>query len=327
MLSQLEAMYVIEVTHLTKRYGPHTAVSDLNFRLEPGRIYGLLGPNGAGKSTTMNLMAGCLAPTEGTVTVDGLDLFQTPRQAKGKIGYLPELLPLYPDMTVEEYLRFVGRARGLKAPAERTAAVMDRTSVADVSRRLIRNLSKGYQQRVGIAQALIADPEIVILDEPTVGLDPKQITEIRELIASLRGKCTVVLSSHILSEVQAVCDHVLILNKGRLLASGTPEELERRAAGRPRLILTVRADRDTVERILRDVPGIRKMDYTPGGDGTALVELETDRARNEQVFLAFSRAQCPILQMQESRATLESVFLELTEQTKEVPGHDGDLHP
>lgn len=319
---------MIEVTRLTKRYGRFEAVSDLNFRLDSGLIYGLLGPNGAGKSTTMNLMTGCLAPTEGTVTIDGLDLYKDARRAKAKLGYLPELPPLYPDMTVEEYLRFVGQSRKLKGAALRSRmdAVMRQTQVRDVRRRLIKTLSKGYRQRVGIAQALIGAPEVIILDEPTVGLDPKQIAEIRDLIVSLRGKQTVVLSSHILSEVQAVCDQVLILDHGKLRASGTPEELERRFSGKSGLTLSVRADQPTVEHILRAVPGIERLVYTSQPDGTATVALETDKARNEQVFLAFSHAGCPILQMQETKASLEDVFLELTDHAEqEVPAHGGDL--
>lgn len=317
---------MIEGIHLTKRYGQREAVSDLSFRLDAGQIYGLLGPNGAGKSTTMNLMTGCLAPTSGTVTIDGLDIYKDAKRAKGKIGYLPEQPPLYPDMTVTEYLRFVGSARKLKGAAlqERLDAVIGQTQLHDVGRRLIRTLSKGYRQRVGIAQALIGDPDVVILDEPTVGLDPKQITEIRELIGSLRGKHTVLLSSHILSEVQAVCDHVLILDHGKLRASGTPDELERQFLGTPKLTLTVRADQPTVEHVLRKVPGIHRLVYTTGVDGTATVELEMDESRNEQVFLAFSQAKCPILQMQETKASLEDIFLELTD-SEEAAGHDGDL--
>lgn len=318
---------MIEATHLTKVYGRHTAVSDLCFRLEAGKIYGLLGPNGAGKSTTMNLMTGCLAPTSGHVTVDGLDLYKDAKRAKAKLGYLPEVPPLYPNMTVGEYLRFTGRARKLdKATLDkRMDAVMTQTQLHDVKHRLIRTLSKGYRQRVGIAQALIGDPEVIVLDEPTVGLDPKQISEIRELISMLGGKHTVVLSSHILSEVQAVCDHILILDHGSLRASGTPEDLKQQFVSKPKLILSVRADHAAVERILRDVPGIDTLTYTSGDDGTATVELETDKARNEQVFLAFSKAQCPILQMKETKVSLEDIFLELTDRPEqEDPHHDGN---
>lgn len=319
---------MIEVTHLTKVYNRHTAVSDLCFRLEAGKIYGLLGPNGAGKSTTLNLITGCLAPTSGTVTIDGLDIYKDAKRAKAKIGYLPEIPPLYPNMTVGEYLRFTGQVRRLSrsALADRVNAAMAQTQIQDAERCLIRTLSKGYRQRIGIAQTLIGNPEVIILDEPTVGLDPKQISEIRELISRLGRQHTVVLSSHILSEVQAVCDHVLILDHGKLRASGTPESLEQQFSGKPKLTLSVRADQDTVKRILRDVPGIDTLTYTPEAHGIATVTLETDRARNEQVFLAFSQAQCPILQMQETKVSLENIFLELTDQPEqEGAKHVGDL--
>lgn len=319
---------MIEVTHLTEVYNRHTAVSDLCFRLEAGKIYGLLGPNGAGKSTTLNLITGCLAPTSGTVTIDGLDIYKDAKRAKAKIGYLPEIPPLYPNMTVGEYLRFTGQVRRLSrsALADRVNAAMAQTQIQDAERCLIRTLSKGYRQRIGIAQTLIGNPEVIILDEPTVGLDPKQISEIRELISRLGGQHTVVLSSHILSEVQAVCDHVLILDHGKLRASGTPESLEQQFSGKPKLTLSVRADQDTVKRILRDVPGIDTLTYTPEAHGIATVTLETDRARNEQVFLAFSQAQCPILQMQETKVSLENIFLELTDQPEQKGAkHVGDL--
>lgn len=318
---------MIEVSHLTKRYGKHEAVSDLCFTLEPGKIYGLLGPNGAGKSTTMNLMTGCLAPTEGSVTIGGLDIYKDAVAAKRKLGYLPELPPLYPDMTAEEYLRFVGQARHIGKPLlqERIDTVMVQTRISDVSHRLIKTLSKGYCQRVGIAQALIGNPEVIILDEPTVGLDPKQIMDIRDLIKSLGGTHTVVLSSHILSEVQAVCDHILILDHGKLRANGTPEELERQFMGAPKLTLTVRADMAAVLHILQNVPGIRNIAYHSLPDGTASVELETDGAQNEPVFRAFSQANCPILQMNESKVSLEDIFLELTQTEEQEDTHDSDL--
>ena len=321
---------MIKVSHLTKQYGNRTAVSDLNFELEDGRIYGFLGPNGAGKSTTMNMMTGCLAPTEGTVTIDGLDIYRQARQAKHLIGYLPEIPPLYPDLTVTEYLRFVAEAKKI-SKSERSdamARVLESTQLTQVQDRLIRHLSKGYRQRVGIAQALLGDPKIIILDEPSVGLDPKQITEIRELIVSLGGDHTVVLSSHILSEVQAVCDHVLIIDHGKLVASGAPTDLEKQFQGSVKLELTVRLDEKALRRILEKVPGIRQIHYTPEPDGTARVELETDKDRNEQVFLAFSQAGCPILQMTTSKASLEDIFLELTgseETAPEVNEHDSDL--
>lgn len=305
---------MITVNRLTKQYGSRRAVSDLNFSLETGKIYGLLGPNGAGKSTTLNMITGCLAPTEGTVTIDGLDIYQNAKAAKAKLGYLPEIPPLYPEMTVREYLLFVAEAK--KIPQKQRSAalesVMTRTDIADVQSRLIKQLSKGYRQRIGIAQALLGDPEVVILDEPSVGLDPKQMMEIREMIAALKGSHTVILSSHILSEVQAVCDRVLIINQGKLIAQGTPEELEQQFHAAPRVELTVKAEEAAVREILSHVPGICALTYAANDDGTARVTLETQQVQNEQIFLAFSQAGCPILQMTSGKANLEDIFLELT---------------
>ena len=226
---------MIEVSHLTKRYGTHTAIADLSFHIEKGQIYGLLGPNGAGKSTTMNIMTGCLSASSGSVTVGGHDIFEEAGPAKRLLGYLPERPPLYLDRTAWENLSFVGQAKGVAKEDldEQIHHVMEVTRIADVSQRLIKNLSKGYQQRVGIAQALLGDPEVVILDEPTVGLDPKQIIEIRSLIRDLGHDHTVILSSHILSEVQAVCQTILILSHGKLVACDTPAGLEKRFAGGP----------------------------------------------------------------------------------------------
>ena len=219
---------MIEVKHLTKRYGNHTAVSNLSFTIQKGQIYGFLGPNGAGKSTTMNIMTGCLAATAGEVKVGGYDIFEEAEKAKKLIGYLPELPPLYLDRTPREYLRFVAEAKGVPAKKvpEQLDHVMNVTQIKDVADRMIKNLSKGYKQRVGIAQALLGDPEVIILDEPTVGLDPAQIIEIRELIKELGKEHTVILSSHILSEVQAVCQTVMIISKGKLVACDTPDNLE-----------------------------------------------------------------------------------------------------
>lgn len=309
---------LIEVKNLTKRYGGYTAVSDLSFTIDNGRIYGFLGPNGAGKSTTMNIMTGCLAATEGSVSIDGLDIFEDAAKAKRRIGYLPELPPLYPDMTPREYLRFVAQAKGLdkKQTAEQIARAEEVTQIEDVENRLIRNLSKGYRQRVGIAQALLGDPEVIILDEPTVGLDPKQITEIRDLIRKLGEKHTVILSSHILSEVRAVCDHIMIISKGKLVASDTPEKLEQLFAGKAALELTVKATREQVSAALRGVSGITKLEVADAGNGisTASIEYEDVGADEiaEAVFFAFCAVHKPVLRMESVRASLEDVFLELT---------------
>ena len=307
---------MIEVSHLTKRYGGHTAVSDLSFTIEKGQIYGFLGPNGAGKSTTMNIMTGCLAASEGEVRIDGHDIFEEPQQAKRLIGYLPEQPPLYLDRTPREYLTFVGRAKGIKDKAlpEQIGRVMEVTQITDVADRLIKHLSKGYRQRVGIAQALLGDPEVVILDEPTVGLDPKQIIEIRSLIQSLGQKHTVILSSHILSEVQAVCQTILIISKGHLVACDTPENLERLFSGSAAVDLTVEAGEAQTREILAPLDHIRSVDVRPEGTDRCQVTLETDGDEGvcRAVFFAFSRAGRVILRMTDAKASLEDIFIELT---------------
>ena len=307
---------MIEVSHLTKRYGGHTAVSDLSFTIEKGQIYGFLGPNGAGKSTTMNIMTGCLAASEGEARIDGHDIFEEPQQAKRLIGYLPEQPPLYLDRTPREYLTFVGRAKGIKDKAlpEQIGRVMEVTQITDVADRLIKHLSKGYRQRVGIAQALLGDPEVVILDEPTVGLDPKQIIEIRSLIQSLGQKHTVILSSHILSEVQAVCQTILIISKGHLVACDTPENLERLFSGSAAVDLTVEAGEAQTREILAPLDHIRSVDVRPEGADRCQVTLETDGDEGvcRAVFFAFSRAGRAILRMTDAKASLEDIFIELT---------------
>lgn len=324
---------MIEVKHLTKRYGNHVAVNDLNFTIDKGKVYGFLGPNGAGKSTTMNIITGCLGATEGEVLIDGHSITEEPMQAKRLIGYLPEQPPVYMDMTPAEYLDFVARAKGIPAKerAQQIETVTEKTRIQDVRNRLIRNLSKGYRQRVGIAQALLGRPEIIILDEPTVGLDPAQIIEIRELIRELGKEHTLVLSSHILSEVQAVCDAIMIISKGRLVASDTSENLTALFAGTVTLNLDVRATEDAARKVLDTVPGIEDMALSAGDPGVTHVQLkpEEDQDIRETLFFAFAKAGLPILSMMQNHASLEDVFLELTQddgtadsgnssQTKEV---------
>lgn len=324
---------MIEVKHLTKRYGNHVAVNDLNFTIDKGKVYGFLGPNGAGKSTTMNIITGCLGATEGEVLIDGHSIAEEPMQAKRLIGYLPEQPPVYMDMTPAEYLDFVARAKGIPAKerAQQIETVTEKTRIQDVRNRLIRNLSKGYRQRVGIAQALLGRPEIIILDEPTVGLDPAQIIEIRELIRELGKEHTLVLSSHILSEVQAVCDAIMIISKGRLVASDTSENLTALFAGTVTLNLDVRATEDAARKVLDTVPGIEDMALSAGDPGVTLVQLKPEEGQDirETLFFAFAKAGLPILSMMQNHASLEDVFLELTQddgtadsgnssQTKEV---------
>ena len=317
---------MIEVKHLTKRYGNHTAVSDLSFTIEKGKIYGFLGPNGAGKSTTMNIMTGCLAASSGEVTVGGHDIFKEAEQAKKMIGYLPELPPLYPDRTPREYLRFVAEAKGVpaKSLADQIEHVMDVTQIQEVADRLIKNLSKGYKQRVGIAQALLGDPEVIILDEPTVGLDPMQIIEIRDLIKELGKNHTVILSSHILSEVQAVCETVMIISKGKLVACDTPENLEKDFAGSDKVNLVTEASASEVQEILQDVSGIREIKVTGTENNRTAVVLHVEKREDDEIcrsiFFAFSRVQRAILQMSAVKASLEDIFIELTSGTQPPKG-------
>ena len=306
---------MIEVRHLTKRYGGHTAVSDLSFTIDKGRVYGFLGPNGAGKSTTMNIMTGCLGATEGEVLIDGHNIMDEPMKAKKLIGYLPELPPLYMDMTPREYLRFVLQAKGVphKAWQEQLERVMEKTRITDVQNRLIRNLSKGYRQRVGIAQALLGNPEVIILDEPTLGLDPAQIIEIRELIRELGKEHTLVLSSHILSEVQAVCDSILILSKGRLVACDTAENLTKLMRGRENLRLLTRAEEETVRPIVEKVDGVESLTFAEE-DGLTAVDVTPVEGQDvrEALFNAFAETKVPLLELRTEKTSLEDVFLELT---------------
>ena len=312
---------MIEVRHLTKRYGGHTAVSDLSFTIEKGRIYGFLGPNGAGKSTTMNIITGCLGASEGDVFIGGIPVLEEPLAAKKLVGYLPELPPVYMDMTVSEYLRFVLRAKGVpkKDWARQLSAVVGRTKLEEVQDRLIGNLSKGYRQRVGIAQALLGDPEVIILDEPTVGLDPAQIIEIRELIRELGRDHTVVLSSHILSEVRAVCDHIMIISRGKMVASDTPENLERLFAGTTTLHLTAKGTEEQARNVMDGMPGVKECTYAAGQGETKLTVIPEDGEElREALFRRFAAADCPLLEMTRDRVSLEDIFLELTGSEKEA---------
>lgn len=318
---------MIEVKDLVKKYGSHLAVDHLSFTLESGKIYGFLGPNGAGKSTTMNIMTGYLGATQGSVLIDGHDILKEPEEAKKHIGYLPELPPLYMDMTVQEYLEFAAELK--KLPKEKRESdiseVMKLTRLQDVSDRLIKNLSKGYKQRVGLAQAILGFPEIIILDEPTVGLDPKQIIEIRELIRTLSKKHTVILSSHILAEVRAVCDYILIISKGKLVASDTPENLELLRNGASSLELEVKAAPETARAILSTIDDIDAMEMHSENENLTRVKLETKNGADirEAIFYAFAEEKCPLLEMKTAKASLEDIFMELTQ--KEESNDAGNL--
>lgn len=318
---------MIEVKDLVKKYGSHLAVDHLSFTLESGKIYGFLGPNGAGKSTTMNIMTGYLGATNGSVLIDGHDILKEPEEAKKHIGYLPELPPLYMDMTVQEYLEFAAELK--KLPKEKRESdiseVMKLTRLQDVSGRLIKNLSKGYKQRVGLAQAILGFPEIIILDEPTVGLDPKQIIEIRELIRTLSKKHTVILSSHILAEVREVCDYILIISKGKLVASDTPENLELLRNGASSLELEVKAAPETARAILSTIDDIDAMEMHSENENLTRVKLETKNGADirEAIFYAFAEEKCPLLEMKTAKASLEDIFMELTQ--KEESNDAGNL--
>lgn len=312
----MRRIIVIQVSHLTKKYGNRTALDDISFTVESGHIYGLLGPNGAGKSTTMNIITGCLSSTEGQVLINGHDIFEEPEKAKKFIGYLPEHPPLYQDMTVMEYLTFVAKAKGAKGTdvSSQVTQSIENTQIGDVSGRLIKHLSKGYKQRVGIAQSLLCNPEIIILDEPTVGLDPLQIIEIRDLIKQLGATHTVILSSHILSEVRAVCDRIMIISHGKLVASDTPENLESLFAGSVTIDMTVKASEDEVLNALSAIDTVSDIICHKNDDGTLSVNVKTNGAEDisEQVFFAFCDIRRPILRLNTARISLEDVFLELT---------------
>ena len=310
---------MITVEHLTKCYGDFMAVNNLSFEIDEGHVYGFLGPNGAGKSTTMNIMTGCLSATQGHVRIDGYDIFEEPEKAKKLIGYLPELPPLYLNETPVEYLKFVGAAKGLKGQElhRQIDEVIEQTKIGHVKNRLIANLSKGYKQRVGIAQALLGNPKVIILDEPTVGLDPIQIIEIRDLIRQLGQTHTVILSSHILSEVQAICEKVLIIAKGKLVAFDAPENLEKLLLASNGITFTAEASVEEVDEIMKGMEPEVQWECGEAEDGMVLVRVKTESAEVRelcrQIFFAFAGKQRAILEMTSKKANLEDVFIELTE--------------
>lgn len=318
---------MIEVKNLVKRYGDHLAVDHLSFHVDKGQIYGFLGPNGAGKSTTMNIMTGYIASTEGEVLIDGHNILEEPEEAKKCIGYLPEQPPLYFDMTVWEYLKFAAELKKIKKSqrAEQVEEVMELTGISDMRNRLIKNLSKGYKQRVGLAQAILGYPEIIILDEPTVGLDPKQIIEIRELIKKLSEKHTVILSSHILSEVSAVCDYVMIINHGKLVASDTTENLSKMTLGSNTLELTIKGTKEEVNKLVSPLEMIRELEWIQSEEEDCVnLKITTEERTDirEQLFYLMAEHKLPILKMESTRISLEDIFLELTEEGNEVVQED-----
>ena len=307
---------MIEINNLVKKYGEHVAVDHLSLTVEPGKIYGFLGPNGAGKSTTMNIITGYLGATSGTVTINGHDIFKEPEEAKKCVGYLPEIPPLYADMTVLEYLNFVAELKKLQKSLRKryVEEAMETTGILDVKNRMIRNLSKGYRQRVGFAQAILGYPEIIILDEPTVGLDPKQIIEIRDLIKKLGEKHTVILSSHILTEISAVCDHVFIISKGKLVASDSTENLLDQMSGAQEIELIVRSEADRAKALLEEIEYVDHADLKDAKEGSILIRAKSGNDIREEVFRLMAENHIPVLEMRTVTKSLEDVFLQITQE-------------
>jgi len=309
---------LIEVKNLEKKYGNHVAVKNLSFTVEDGQVYGFLGPNGAGKSTTMNIMIGYLSATEGEVVINGHDIFEEPEEAKKCFGYLPENPPLYLNMTVKEYLMFVADLKKVpkKDRKEMIDKIMRMTHVEEMQNRLIQHLSKGYKQRVGLAQAIVGFPEIIILDEPTSGLDPKQQKEVRDLIRQLSKNHTVILSSHILQEISAVCDRILIINKGQLVAEGTPEELTELVQGSQEIKVTAKADKKQVESVLHTLKDVHRVEYKESeeaGTTSVVVYAKKNQDIREDLFKAFVKQDIVLLSLNAYTKNLEDVFLEITE--------------
>jgi ABC-2 type transport system ATP-binding protein len=314
---------VIEVQHLSKKYGPIKAVDDVSFRAESGEILGFLGPNGAGKTTTMRIITGYMPATSGKATVAGFDVFDQPLEAKRRTGYLPETPPLYPDMTVREYLRFVAKIKGVRGKVnDRVDAVMKKTWVADMASRHCGKLSKGYKQRVGLAQALIHEPEVLVLDEPTAGLDPKQIIETRQLIRELAGSHTIVLSTHILPEVAQTCQKVVIITKGKIVATDSPDALTQRMHGAMTMFVQVQGPAEDVQRALQSIPGVTGVDVTDRKDDVISFDIDSEKDFDprREVANAIVRGGWGLLELRPMRMSLEDIFLSLT--TEEIESED-----
>jgi ABC-2 type transport system ATP-binding protein len=307
---------VVEVKNLTKKYGSHTAIDNLNFTINAGEIVGFLGPNGAGKTTTMNIMTGFISSTSGDVFVDGTDILAEPEKVKAKIGYLPDTPPVYGDMRVCEYLNFVADIKGVSK--NRNTEIMEQVNIADISRRLIKNLSRGYRQRVGLAQAMVGEPKVIIMDEPTIGLDPKQIIEMRDVIKKLGEKHTIILSSHIMQEVSAVCDRVIIINCGKIVALGTPENLSE-GLQKGEMRVCVKGEREKILDALKSAPMITNINAEIGKEPET-VELILSGGNNtdirEEIFRCMAKNNLPILMMKSLDLTLEEIFLTITGDTR-----------
>lgn len=320
---------MITVSNLTKKYGDKYALDDISFSVREGEVLGFLGPNGAGKSTTMNIITGYTAPSEGTVTVDGFSILESPAEVKKRIGYLPEIPPLYLDMIVRDYLDFVYELKKVQTDnkEQHIQEIINTVRIDSVKKRKIGNLSKGYRQRVGLAGALIGNPKVLILDEPTVGLDPKQIIEIRNVIKDIGKKRTVILSSHILSEISAVCDRVLIINRGKLVAEDTPENLAGRMGSKTKLFLRVAGDKAKAEEIFGAFDNISNVNCVGGADGEYEFEMETtmNAEDKKKLFFAFAEKSIPILTQKELDFSLEDIFLTLTDTSDKEEKNESDI--
>ena len=309
---------MIEVKNITKKYGSFTAVNNISFKIEEGEIIGLLGPNGAGKSTTMNMITGYIEPTEGEISIEGFDISKKPKKAKSQIGYMPEGVPLYSDLTVKEFVTYMAELKKVdrKTRKEKVEKIIEQTGLKDVEKKLTRNLSRGYKQRVSMAGALVGEPKILILDEPTVGLDPKQITEIRALIKELGKTHTIILSSHILSEVSQICNKVIIINKGKIVAIDTPENLEKKVASNNTTYVTVEDTENKMETIKETIPEIKEIKLIKENeDGTKQYALESDKDVDLRkiVFNEFAKENITIFEMKKADTTLEDAFMKLIE--------------
>lgn len=318
---------MVEVKNLVKHYGEQNAVNNISFTVNDGEILGFLGPNGAGKSTTMNIITGYLSSTSGTVTINGCEILDDPIGAKSKIGYLPEIPPLYTEMTVKKYLSFMYDLKGVKLPKqEHINEVCKVSKISDVKDRLIKNLSKGYRQRVGIAQALLGNPPVIILDEPTVGLDPNQIIEMRTLIKNLGKKHTVILSSHVLSEIQATCDRIIVINNGQVVADSKIEDLSTTITGNSRLLLHICGNEVAVSSAIKNIAGVLKVDRIRSVDSDCteyIVKAEADKDIRKALFKTMAQNDFPIIMLKSAELTLEESFLKLTGNSKSKKSNGG----
>lgn len=319
---------MIEITNVTKKYGNFTAVDDISFTIQNGEIIGFLGPNGAGKSTTMNMITGYIEPTEGTITVNGYDIQKKPQKAKKQIGYMPEGVPLYQDLTVKEFVTYMAELKKVdkKVKKEEVEKAITETGIKDVEKKLIRNLSRGYKQRVSMAGALVGSPDVLILDEPTVGLDPKQITEIRSLIKELGKEHTVILSSHILSEVSQLCERVIIINKGKIVAIDTPENLEKATQEKNIILVTVEDKQNKMKEIKTLIPEIAKCEEVKdNGDGTKqyMIEAKKNADLRKQLFEVLPKNDITIFELKKAETSLEDAFITLINKSSEKAKKEG----